>query len=238
MEPQTCPYKKYRFPGEIISHAFWIYYRLNASLRDTSQALSYKGVDVSHETIRAWVYKFGRLYASGLRKRQPQRGDKWHLDEVCLRMQGKSYWLWRAIDQDGYELDVLVQPRRSAKAALRFFKKLLKGLQYVPRVMITDKLRSYKAAKRKLLKPTEHRRHKRLNNRIEVLHQPTRLREKQMRRFKSPPHVQLFLSVFGVLRNWFKIGLSKLSAKERRRKLKEAFAHWHHITAELRLKMK
>jgi transposase-like protein len=137
-----------------------------------------------------------------LRKRQPQRGDKWHLDEVCLKMKGKSYWLWRTIDQDGYELDVLVQPHRSAKAALRFFKKLLKGFQYVPRVMITDKLKSYKAAKRKLLKSTEHRSHKRLNNRIEVSHQPTRLREKQMRRFKSPPQAQLFLSIFDIFRNY------------------------------------
>ena len=209
MQFQSATYKGYRFPSEIISHAVWIYYRLNASLRDTSQALSYRGLDVSYETIRAWAYKFGRLYASRLRKRQSQRGDKWHLDEVCLRMQGKSYWLWRAIDQDGYELDVLVQPRRSAKAALRFFKKLLKGLQYVPRVMITDKLRSYNAAKKKLLRTTEHRSHKRLNNRIEVSHQPTRLREKQMRRFKSPPQAQLFLSVFGVLKNWFRIGLYK-----------------------------
>jgi putative transposase len=214
-----------------MSHAVWTYYRLNASLRDTSQALSYRGGNVSHETIRAWVSKFGRLYASGLRKRQPQRADKWHLDEVCLRMQGKSYWLWHVIDQDGYELDILVKPRRSAKAVLRFFKKLLKGLQYMPRVIITDKLRSYKAAKRKLLKTTEHCSHKRLNNHIEVSHQPTRLREKQRRRFKNPHHAQLFLSVFGVLRNWFKIGFYKLSAEERRRKLKEAFAFWHQITS-------
>jgi putative transposase len=232
MQPQSSIYKKHRFPREVISHAVWIYYRLNASLRDTAQALSYRGLDISHESIRAWVYKFGPLYASGLRKRQPQRGDKWHLDEVCLRMNGCSYWLWRAIDQDGYELDVLVQPRRSAKAALRFFKKLLKGLLYVPRVMITDKLRSYKAARKKLLKTTEHRSHKRLNNRIEVSHQPTRLREKQMRRFKSPPQAQLFFSVFGVLRNWFKIGFYKLSAEERRSKLKETFAHWNQVTLQ------
>jgi len=144
MNSSSSIYKGYRFPSEIISHAAWIYYRLNASLRDTAQALSYRGLEISHETIRPWAYNFGRLYASELRKRQPQRGDKWHLDEVCLRMNGKSYWLWRAIDQDGYELDVLVQPRRSAKVTLRFFKKLLKGLQYVPKVMITDKLRSYK----------------------------------------------------------------------------------------------
>jgi putative transposase len=188
---------------------------------------------ISHETIRAWVSKFGPLYVSDLRKRHPQRGDKWHLDEMCLRMQGKSYWLWRAIGQDGYELDVLVQPRRSAKAALQFFKKLLKGLRYVPSVMITDKLRSYKAAKEKLLHTTEHRSHKRLNNRIEVSHQLIRLREKQMRRFKSPPQAQLFLSVFGDFRNWFRIGLYKLSANERRCKLKEAFAFWHQVTSHL-----
>jgi putative transposase len=154
MQSQSATYKGYWFPREIMSDAVWIYYRLNVSLRGISQALSYRGLDVSHETIRAWAYKFGRLYASGLRKHQFQRADKWHLDEVCLRIKGQSYWLWRAIDQDGYELDVLLQSRRSAKAALRFFKKLLKGLQYVPRVMITDKLRSYKAAKRKLLKTT------------------------------------------------------------------------------------
>lgn len=147
-------------------------------------------------------------------------------------MNERSYWLWRPIDQDVYELDVLVQPRRSAKAALRFLRKLLKELQYVPRIMITDKLRSYKAAKRKLLKTTEHPSHKRLNNRIEVSHQPIKLREKQMLSFKSPPQAQLFLSAFRVLRNCFKIAFYKFPAEERRSKLKEAFAHWHQITSQ------
>jgi putative transposase len=133
---------------------------------------------VSHETVRQWVYKFGALFSSLIKKRQPKRGDKWHLDEVCLTIKGKRYWLWRAIDQDGYELDVLLQFRRNTKAALRFFKKLLKGSLYVPRVMVTDKLRSYKAAKKKVLKTTEHHNHKRFNNRIEASHQAIRIREK------------------------------------------------------------
>jgi putative transposase len=124
----------------------------------------------------------------------------------------------------------LLQPRRNAKAALRFFKKLLKDLCYIPRVMITDKLRSYKAAKKKVLKSTEHLSHKRLNNRIEASHQATRIREKVMRGFKSPRHVQAFLSIFGTLRNHFKIGLYKLSAENRKSRLREAFHVWEKVT--------
>ena len=138
-------------------------------------------------------------YAHQLKKKQAKRGDKWHLDEQCIVINGKKYWLWRATDQEGYELDVLVQARRNTKAAMRFFRKLLKGLQYIPRVIITDKLRSYSAAKKKMLKEVEHRSHKRLNNRIEVAHQPTRLREKQMRKFKSPPPgTKVFISIWSI----------------------------------------
>ena len=220
-------------PKEIIKYAVWLYYRLNASLRDTVEGLFYRGFEVSHETIRQWVYKFGALFSSLVKKQQPKKGDKWPLDEVCLTIKGKRYWLWRAIDQDGFELDVLLQPRRNAKAAVRFFIKLLKGLCYVPRVIITDKLRSYKAVKKKVLKTTEPRSHKRLNNRIEVSHQPTRIREKIMRGFKSPKQAQLFLSTFGVLRNHFKIGLYKLSATARREKLREVFNGWSQIDQQL-----
>jgi putative transposase len=123
-----------------------------------------------------------------------------------------------------------VQPRRNTKAAMRFFRKLLKGLQYVPRVIVTDKLRSYRSAKKKILKKVEHRSHKRLNNCIEVAHQPTRLREKQMLRFKLPPQAQRFLSTFGVIKNYFKVGLYKLRAKERKEKIKAAFTMWTAIS--------
>jgi putative transposase len=190
----------------------------------------HRGIEVSHETVRSWVKSFGALYANQLRKRQAKRGDKWHLDEQCIMINGRKYWLWRAIDQHGYELDVLVQSKRNTKAALRFFRKLLKGLQYVPRVIITDKLKSYGSAKKKILKEVEHRSHKGLNNRIEVAHEPTSLREKQMRKFKSPPHAQRFLSAFGVVRNYFKVGLYKLTAKERKEKIKDAFTMWAAIS--------
>jgi putative transposase len=171
-------YKGYRFPIEVISSAVWCYYSLTASFRDIEILLIHRGIEVSHETIRCWVRDFGMVYVYQLKKRQAKRGDKWHLDEQCIVINGKKYWLWRATDQEGYELDVLVQARRNTKAAMRFFRKLLKGLQYIPRVIITDKLRSYSAAKKKMLKEVEHRSHKRLNNRIEVAHQPTRFKRK------------------------------------------------------------
>jgi len=140
------------------------------------------------------VCAFGQTSANELRRRRPRCGDKWHMDEVFLTIRGERHYLWRAVDQDGNVLDILVQSRRNKKVAKRFFRKLLKGLQYVPRVIITDKLRSYGAAKRGILPGVEHRQHKYLNNRAENSHQPTRLREKKMRRFKSAKQAQRFLS--------------------------------------------
>jgi putative transposase len=179
------------------------------SLRDVSEILFSRGIQVSHESIRDWGLTFGHAFAKSIKKRAPKRGDKWHLDEVCVVMSGKKHWLFRAVDQDGYELDILVQIKRNKKAAKRFFKKLLKGLSYAPRVLITDKLKSYGAAKKKIMPDVEHRQHKRLNNRAENSHQPTRQQEKQMRRFKSPKHVQRFLSVHGQVRNLFFAGRYK-----------------------------
>ncbi len=133
-------YKGYRFPKEIIGHAVWCYYRLTASLRDVQVLMLQRGIEVSHETINQWIHVFGAMFTNALKKRKVTRGDKWHMDEQCIVMSGKRYWLWRAIDQDGYELDILVQSRRNTNAALRFFKKLLKNYEQVPRVIITDKL--------------------------------------------------------------------------------------------------
>ncbi len=155
------------------------------------------GIEVSYETIRQWCQKFGQLYANELRSRRPRPGDKWHLDEVFLTINGQRHYLWRAVDQDGHVLDILVQARRDKGAAKRFFRKLLKGLTYVPRVIITDKLASYGAAKKEILPGVEHRQHKGLNNRAENSHQPTRQRERVMRRFKSADHAQRFLAAFG-----------------------------------------
>jgi putative transposase len=163
----------------------WLYFRFSLSFRDGEELLAQRGRVVTSETVRQWCLKFGQTYANALRSRRPRCGDKWYMDEVMLSMSGQKDVLWRAVDQDGNVLDILVQSRRNQKAAKRFFRKLLKGLQDVARVILTDKLRSYGAAKREILPGVEHRQHNRLHNRAENSHQPTRLREKKMRRFKS-----------------------------------------------------
>ena len=145
----THPYNHHRFPAEIISHGVWLYIRFCLSYRDVEELLFARGIIVTYEAIRKWCRKFGQAYANQLRRRRPRPGDKWHLDEVFLTIKGRRHYLWRAVDQDDHVLDILVQRRRNKKAAKKFFKKLLNGLQYVPRVIITDKLKSYAAAKRK-----------------------------------------------------------------------------------------
>jgi putative transposase len=153
-----------------------------------------RGVVVSHETVRQWCAKFAQTYANELRRRRPRRGDRWHLDEVYIKINGRCHYLWRAVDQDGNVLDILVTSRRDAKAATRFFPKLLTGWQDVPRVLVTDKLASYPVAHRRLMRSVEHRRSKYLNNRAENSPQPTRTRERAMKRFTSAGHAQRFLS--------------------------------------------
>ena len=148
MKPPPDPHYRHRFPAEIISHAVWLYHVFSLSLRDVELLLAERGIVVSYETVRRWCKKFGQTFANRLRRRRPRPGDKWHLDEVFIRIQGVQHYLWRAVDQDGVVLDILVQDRRDAKAAKRFFQRLLKGLQYVPRVIVTDKLRSYGVAQR------------------------------------------------------------------------------------------
>ncbi len=203
MRTTPDPYRGFRFPAEIIGHAVWLYHCFGLSLREVETILAERGVMVSHESIRAWGLRFGRAFANALKKRRPRPGDKWHLDEVFIRIGGKLHYLWRAVDQHGTVLDVLVQGRRNAKAAKRFFKKLLKGLRYVPRVIVTDKLKSYAAAKRKIIPGVEHRRSRYLNNRAEVSHQPTRRRERQMQRFKSARQAQRFLAAHDQINSLF-----------------------------------
>ena len=173
------PYAGHRFPPEVISHAIWLYFRFPLSLRMVEEMLAARGIIVSHETVRQWALKFGQPLANQIRRRLPSAGDKWHLDEVVITIAGKKHWLWRAVDQDGIVLDVLVQSRRDKRAAKRLLRKLLRKQGRAPRVLITDKLASYPAAKKELMPGVEHRRHKGLNNRAENSHQPTRRRERQ-----------------------------------------------------------
>jgi putative transposase len=227
----TDRYKNHRFPTEIISHGVWLYYRFCLSYRDVEELLFVRGATVSYEAIRKWCRKFGQQYANQLRRRRPRPGDTWHLDEVFLTINGERHYLWRAADQDGTVLDILVQSRRNKKAAKKFFRKLLKGCQYVPRVIITDKLKSYDAAKREILPGVEHRQHQYLNNRAENSHQPTRQREQRMQRFKSPGHAQRFLSAYGLIAQHFRPRRHCLSAPEYRQEMSKRFASWREITS-------
>jgi putative transposase len=226
MRKRPDPHYRHRFPAELISHAVWLYHVFSLSFRDVELILAERGVIVSYESIRRWCLKFGASFASSLRQRRPRPGDKWHLDEVFIRIQGELHYLWRAVDQHGVVLDILVQSRRNARAAKRFFRRLLKGLQYVSRVLITDKLGSYGVAKRELLPYVEHRKSRYLNNRAENSHRPTRRRERQMQRFKSAPQAQRFLSAHAFIHGHFRPRRHRTTARNYRAVRALAFKIW------------
>jgi putative transposase len=228
--PAPTQYKNYRFPVEIVSHAVWLYFRFCLSFRDVEEILLARGIVVTYEAIRKWCRKFGQPYANQLRRRRPRPGDKWHLDEVFLTIKGEHHYLWRAVDQNGNVLDILVQRRRDKRAAKKFFRKLLKGLTYVPRVIVTDKLQSYGAAKREILPGVEHRQHRYLNNRAENSHQPTRQRELRMQRFKSAGHAQRFLAAYGPIAQHFRPRRHRFAAPAYRQELGKRFQIWREIT--------
>ena len=196
-------YAGHRFPAQFISDAVWLYFRFPLSLRMVEEMLAARGIPVTDETIWQWGLKFGREFANRIRRRAPQRGDKCRLDEGVITIAGKKHHLWRAVDQEGFVLDVLVQSRRNKKAAKRLLRKLLKKQGRARRVLITDKLRSYAAAKREIMPAVTHRRHKGLNNRAENSRQPTRRRERVIKRFASPRHVQRFPSIHDQIANVF-----------------------------------
>lgn len=204
--------------------------RFGCTMCDVELLLAERGVVVSYETIRRWCKKFGQSFANCLRRRRPRPGDKWHLDEVFIRIQGIQRYLWRAVDQHGVVLDILVQERRDAKAAKRFFRCLLKGVDYAPRVIMTDKLRSYGVAKRHLLPDVEHRQSRYLNNRAENSHRPTRQRERQMQRFKSPEQAQHFLSAHAFIHGHFHPRRHLLAADAYRTIRSDAFDLWQQET--------
>jgi putative transposase len=227
----TRRYKHHRFPVEIISHSVWLYFRFCLSYRDVEELLFARGITVTYEAIRQWCRKFGQLYANQLHRRRPRPGAKWHLDEVFLTIRGEHHYLWRAVDQDGNVLDILVQRRRNKAAAKKFFRKLLKGLRYIPRVMITDQLKSYGAARRELLPGVEHRQHRYLNNRAENSHQPTRQRERRMQGFKSPGQAQRFLSAYGPIAQHFRPRRHLLPAAIYREEMRQRFQSWKDVTS-------
>ena len=230
MKSDTPSYHGYRFPPEIISHAVWLYHRFCVSFRDVEDLLAQRGITVSYEAIRLWCIQFGSEYARRLKRRQGRLGDTWHLDEVFVTIQGQRHYLWRAVDQDGDVIDILVQSRRDRRAAKRFIRKLLKGQGSKPGWLVTDKLRSYRAAHREVMPSVVYSTERYGNNRAEVSHQPTRQRERQMRRFKSPGQAQRFLSVHGLVRNLFHVGRHLLRAEHHRELRGRSFLIWDAVT--------
>ena len=230
MTSQAPNYHGYRFPPEIISHAVWLYHRFCLSFRDAEDLLAQRGITVTYETIRHWCQTFGPAYARRLRHRRGRLGDTWYLDELFVNIQGRRQYLWRAVDQDGDVIDILVQSRRDRGAAARFFRKLLKAQGRVPLCLITDKLLSYGAAHRTVMPSVAHSTMQYENNRAEVSHQPTRQREHQMRRFKSVGHAQRFLSVHGLVQNLFRVGRHLLRAVHHRLLRTRSFRVWDAVT--------
>ena len=230
MQGAALSYHGYRFPSDIISHAVWLYHRFCLSFRDAEDLLAQRGIVVTYETIRHWCQTFGPAYARRLRHRRGRMGDTWYLDELFVAIQGRQQYLWRAVNEDGDVIDILVQARRDRHAATRFFRRLLKRQGRTPCRLVTDKLRSYAAAHRTVMPSVAHRTGQYENNRAEVSHQPTRQRERQMRRFKSAAHAQRFLSVHGLVRNLFRVGRHLLRAAHHRLIRTRSFLVWDAVT--------
>jgi putative transposase len=231
MKNPTNLYKRHRFPSEIIQYAVWLYHRFNMSHRDIEDLLAEKGISVSYEAIRLWCNKFGPKFANRLRQRHQGFGDTFFIDEVFIRIQGKQHYLWRAVDQDGEVVDVLLQSSRCAKAAKRFLKRLIKTHRGAPTKIVTDKWRSYLVAHRELIPGSIHDTSQYANNRAELSHQPTRVRERGMRRFKSVSQAQRFLNAHAAIYNLFNLGRHHLSAKNYRLFRLRALASWKSAVA-------
>ena len=231
MSKRSSLYKRHRFPPEIIQYVVWLYYRFNLSSRDIEDLMAERGIAVSYESIRLWCIKFGPKYARRLRSRHQGFGDTFYIDEVFVRIQGKQHYLWRAVDQDGEVVDVFLQARRDGRAATRFFKRLLNAHGGEPRKIVTDKLRSYGVAHRELIPDTIHDTSQYANNKAELSHQPTRVRERVMRRFKSTQQAQRFLTVHAAVYNLFNLGRHLVSARNYRVFRSRAFASWNYAVA-------
>ena len=224
-------YKRHRFPPDIISYAVWLYYRYNLSHRDIEDLLAERGIIVTRESIRLWCIKFGALYARRLKRKHRGHGDTFYIDEVFIKINGKQHYLWRAVDQDGEVVDVYFQAKRDGAAAKRFFKRLLRNNGGEPRKIVTDKLRSYGVAYRELIPDAIHDNSQYANNRAEQSHEPTRVRERVMRKFKSIKQAQRFLGAHAAVSNLFNLGRHKVRAQHYRDLRVSAFAEWSRAVA-------
>jgi putative transposase len=228
---QSKMYNRHRFPPEIIQYAVWLYHRFNLSHRDIEDLMSHRGIEVSYEAIRLWCNKFEPKYAERLRRKHQGYGDTFFIDEVFVKIHGEQHYRWRAVDQDGEVVDVFLQKRRDGKAAKRFFKRLLRKHRGEPRKIVTDKLRSYEVAHRELIPETIHDPSQYANSRCGLSHEPTRVRERGMRKFKSMHQAQRFLNAHAAVHNFFNLGRHLVSAENYRYSRLRAFATWEKAAA-------
>src|SRR5919202_1992516 len=225
-------YARHQFPPVLIQHAVWLYLRFTLSYRDVEDLLPERGVEVSYESVRRWVLKFGPVFAKRLRPSHPKPSRYWHLDEMVARIAGQAVYLWRAVDHEGEVLDMLVQRRRDKAAARKLMRKLLKTQGFVPAVVPTDGLRSYGAAFREIGLSARHEQGRRMNNRAENSHQLTRRRERKMQGFKSPGSAQRFLSCHAAVHNVFNLQRHLISRSTLRRFRAAALEQWQTATAD------
>ena len=223
-------YKGYRFPIEIIRHFVWLHYRFSLSLRDISEMMAYRGVAVSQETVRQWGLDFAIEYANKIRRNKPKPGSTRHLDEVFLKINGEQVYLWRAVNEHGEELDILLTKNRDKKAEKSFFKKLLANLEYTPKQIVTDKLRSYAAAKREVMPHVPHIQDKGANMRAENSHRHVRKRERHLQKFKSIVHARRFLPAYCQIRCFFSRKRHLYSAHKYRELLSKKFIAWNEMS--------
>ncbi len=224
-------FKRHRFSPKIIRDAIWLYARFTLSYRDIEDLLAERGLDVSYETVRRWVLKFGKPIATNLRRSRPTPSDHWHLDEMAIMIRGKRHWLWRAVDNEGEVLDFLVQSKRNTKVALKLMRRLLKKQGWAPTQIVTDKLRSYRVAFRMIGLGAEHVDDKRANNRAENSHQPIRRRERKMQKFKSPGSAQRFLNVQSATYNTFYLQRHLINRTDFKHYRTNAFNVWECASA-------
>src|SRR6202165_4374496 len=228
---EQLSYCRHRFPPVVIQHAIWLYLRFTLSYRDVEELLAERGLDVTYETVRSWVVKLGPIIARRLRRCRPRPSDRWHLDEMVVRIAGKRMYLWRAVDHEGEILDVLVQRKRDRRAAIKLMRKLLRKQGFAPKTVVTDKLRSYRAAFQHMGLAGRQERGLRKNNRAENSPQVVRRRERKMQRFKSARSAQRFVSMHSAVHNTFNLQHHLVSRSTLRIFRAEAAAHWQDAVA-------
>jgi putative transposase len=227
----SISYARHQYPPSVIQHSVWLYLRFTLSYRDVEELVSERGLDVSYETIRRWVLKFGPVFAKRLRRQLPRPSSRWHLDEMVVFIGGKRMYLWRAVDDEGEVLDIPVQRRRNATAARKLMRALLKKQGFAPSTVVTDKLRFYSAAFRDIGLSARHEQGLRKNNRAENSHLPIRRRERKFKRFKSAGSAQRFLSTHAAVYNVFNLQRHLISRRTLRVFRAEAAQRWAEAVA-------